>query len=198
MPRRSLLPPALLASALLLTACSGSSGTSDTAVPQAESTFARDSSAPAGQEEKLPVDETITDPVMGHEITVLNVVRDFPVAADSPMADKELVLVEVEAAAGTEFFTGLPTSGFRLTEPGEEVPAPSTTAVVDDMDGAGSTPYTDVDAGGIATGWLAFVLSRPGATGLELEYERPAAGVIGSDEQVEAEVFSVPLPDPGA
>ena len=198
MPRPSRLAPALLVPALLLTACGGSSDASDTAAPTTESSSSAPatSASPSGDSEPIPVGQTITDPVMGHEITVLNVVRNFPIAPDSPMADKELVLVEVAATAGTEFYAGLPTSSFALTEPGEDIPSSSTTAVADDMTAAGYTPYADVDSGESGTGWLAFFVYQPGATGLQLQYERQAAGVIGSGEQIQAEVFSVPLPDP--
>ncbi|MCA0145656.1 hypothetical protein [Blastococcus sp. LR1] len=199
MLRTSRLAPALLIPALLLPACGGeeSADTADRA-PSAEtsSSAPATSEAPAAMSDPIPVGETISDPVLGHQISVKNVIRNFPVPADSPMADKELVLVEIEATAGSEFYGGLYGSEFRLVEPGEEIPSPSTGAFDETITAEGLTPWVELDRGATGTGWLAFFAYQPGVPGLELQYKRSAATVMGSDQQIEEELFTVPLPDP--
>lgn len=154
--------------------------------PTAEATAA----AAAGA---VAVGQTITDDVLGHQIVVKSVVRDFPVPARlSAIQDREIVLVEVEVTAGEEFSSVVSSSSFRILDPaGTENTA---SGVADEeVKAAGYEVYADVRTGETGSGWIAFIVDPADSPSLELRYKRGAAGVIGSGDTIEAKDFDVPL-----
>ncbi|QDH10863.1 hypothetical protein FE634_21715 [Nocardioides dongxiaopingii] len=152
------------------------------------------SEAPAEGGAPVAVGETITDDVLGDTITVAQVLRDFPAPAEfSGITEDggELVLVEVEVSAGDEFSGGVQ-GGFKLLADGDT--AGSATTIADEaMTAAGYPPFEGVSSGEQGGGWLCFQVNSRAET-YELEYTRAAANIIGSDDSIEEEVWTVALP----
>lgn len=153
--------------------------------------------APAGLT-KIPVNKQIVDPVMGDKVTVVALVRNFPIPAKfSAIQDREIVLVDIKGTAGTKFYSGIQGSGFSILEPGSTIPDSETSIVADEMAKAGFTPLPndEIDTGKTGEGWLAFTVVKKGATGLSFRMLRLAAGVVGSSQTIPRKEFVVPLPD---
>ena len=204
---RTRRPSAVLAAVLLaasLSACGGGDDPAPEAAPVADATSAptasstpteQASTAPAtGSGEAVAVDQTITDDVLGHTVLVKSVVRGFPLPDRlTALKDRgtEVVLVELEATAGTEFSAVVGASTFRVVPDGGQE-ASSTTVVDQEMTAAGYAPLKDVRTGETGTGWVAFTV-EPADAPLVLRYKRGAAGVLGSGETIEAQDVDVPL-----
>lgn len=153
-----------------------------------------DAAAPAdGAGAPVAVGETITDDVMGDTITVTQLVRDFVVPDFPGIAEDggEFVLVEIDAVAGNEFSGGIQ-GGFTLLKGGELAGA-ATTIADDAMTAAGYTPFEGISSGETGTGWVAFQVNTR-ADVYELQYKRLAATVIGSDQEIPEQIWTVPLP----
>lgn len=196
MRTRSALTAVAAASVLLLTACGGGDEEPSSAptTPAAEETTAEPTEEPAGEQQELEVDETITDDVMGHTIKVMKVIRDFdaPENRNIPERGGEWVLVEVDTTAGDKYSGGIQ-GGFRLVDADGELAGPATTILDDAMTEAGLTPWEGVSAGEQGTGWIAFQVNNR-SDAYQLEYKRMAASVIGSDEQIDEQIWTVALP----
>ncbi|RLV56485.1 DUF4352 domain-containing protein [Aeromicrobium phragmitis] len=195
MRTRSALTALAAASVLLLSACGGGDEEpSAEPTPSAEETTAEPTEEPAGEQQELEVDETITDDVMGHTITVMKLIRDFdaPDNRNIPERGGEWVLVEVDTQAGDKFSGGIQ-GGFRLVDADGNLAGPATTILDNAMAEAGLTPWEGVSAGEQGTGWIAFQVNNR-SDAYQLEYKRGAASVIGSDEQIDEQIWTVDLP----
>jgi hypothetical protein len=195
-----------LATALVLTACSDSDtddsaadepATSSPTAPESPTPSADDSEPPsepaASAPEKVALKEAFTDDELGHSIKVTGLVRDFPVPDDfeSLRETGELVLIEVDVTAGSEYSGGIK-GGFKITSADGTVNAE--TSIADDaMDAAGFTPFEGVDRAESGTGWFSFQVNTKADT-YTLVYERPAATVIGEDKVIPAKTWEFQLP----
>ncbi|WP_203337575.1 hypothetical protein [Nocardioides limicola] len=201
------LAAAALAAALVLTGCSDSDAVDSAAdEPVAESPTTPDSPAPAeetepeaepepeaGAPEKVELSEAFEDEELGHSFTITGLVRNFPVPDNftSLRESGELVLVEVDVTAGSEFSGGVQ-GGFKITSP-DGTANSATTIAADAMEAAGFTPFTGVSRGESGIGWIAFQVNTKADT-YTLNYERREASVIGQDRVIPAKVWEFPLP----
>lgn len=171
------------------------SATEETSEPE-ESTSSDDASAPAPSGEAgtpVTVGETITDDVLGDTITIVQVIKGFPSTEFANIAEDggEFVLVEVDVTAG-DLYSGGVQGGFKLLSGGET--AGSSTGIIDDeLEAAGMTPFDGVDGGETGSGWVVFQVNSVKPS-YELTYTRMAASVIGSDETIPEQVWTIPLP----
>jgi len=151
-------------------------------------------STPAREQEQFAVQpQVIADEPLGHSVTVTEVVRAFAVPdgvlpsfrGETP----EIVLVRLDATAGSQYYTHLSASDFVLrTSPGGVPNSPDTYLVSDAMGAAGHEPLTQVMRGQHGAGWVAFELEHP-ADDLWLSYDRPAQ----NDGAIPAVSVEVPL-----
>lgn len=149
----------------------------------------------AGGEAGTPVavGETITDDVLGDTVTIAQVIKGFPSTEFANIAEDggEFVLVEVDVTAG-DLYSGGVQGGFKLLSGGET--AGSSTGIIDDeLEAAGMTPFDGVDGGETGSGWVVFQVNTVKPS-YELTYTRTAASVIGSDETIPEQVWTIPLP----
>ena len=171
------------------------SATEETSEPE-ESTSSDDASDPAPSGEAgtpVAVGETITDDVLGDTITIVQVIKGFPSTEYANITEDggEFVLVEVDVTAG-DLYSGGVQGGFKLLSGGET--AGSSTGIIDDeLEAAGMTPFDGVSSGEAATGWVVFQVNSVKPS-YELTYTRMAANVIGSDETIPEQVWTIPLP----
>lgn len=171
------------------------SATEETSEPE-ETTSSDDASAPAaGGEAGSPVavGETITDDVLGDTITIVQAIEGFPSTEFANITEDggEFVLVEVEVTAG-DLYSGGVQGGFKLLSEGET--AGSATGIIDDeIEAAGMTPFDGVDGGETGSGWVVFQVNSAKES-YELTYTRMAASVIGSDETIPEQVWTIALP----
>jgi hypothetical protein len=148
---------------------------------------------PAAAQQKIAVDETTKDDVMGHTIKVTGLARNFeaPNHANIPEGGGEWVLVEVDVKAGERYSGGVQ-GGFKLTSAGEL--AGSATGIIDaEMTTAGFTPWEEASAGEQTQGWIAFQVNNR-FDAYQLEYKRGAASVIGGGDPIEEKVWTIDLP----
>ncbi|BCJ34348.1 hypothetical protein Athai_18510 [Actinocatenispora thailandica] len=190
--------------ALAATGCqgAGTDGASGVARSAAPTSAAPSSATPApstggtGAGKPVAVHETITDPVMGDKVLVRQVVRDFPVPASmSAVADREIVLVQVRATAGSKYYAGWQATSLSVVANGEENPETSTDALIAAMKRAGYPPMADdgdLDTGKSGGGWLAFVVDPEDVPRLTLRMKRPAA-TTSDGGSISAHDFDVPL-----
>lgn len=191
--RRSL---AALATASLFTlaACGGSDDAPPAdSSPAAEATTEATTEAPAASQQKIAVDETIKDDVMGHVIKVTGLVRDFtaPDNTNIPEGGGEWVLVEVDVTAGKKYSGGVQ-GGFKLQSGGQL--AGASTGIIDGaMTDAGFAPWEPASAGEHTKGWIAFQVNTR-SDAYQLEYKRLAASVIGGGDPIDEKIWSIDLP----
>jgi hypothetical protein len=185
-----------------LAACQGnsthSSSPSGTAAPASASASASaaGSGTGAGAGKPVAVHQTIDDPVMGDHVVVTSMVRDFPVPASmSAVSDREIVLVEVTATAGSKYYAGWQTTQLAIVVNGEENQESDTDDLDAAMTRAGYPPVPDgnVDTGKTGTGWVPFVVDPKDAPQLTLRMKRTAA-TTDSGQDIPAQNFDVPLP----
>lgn len=169
--------------ALVATAPSSEATTSDAVKPSG----AAGSAAPV----RKPLNYVVKDDVLGNTIAFTSVVRSFPVpdTFEALQEDGELVLVEIDAKAGSPFSGGVQ-GGWTLVTEGSV--APVTTIVDEAMTAAGYTPFNPPSSGRSAKGWVAFQVNQK-AAGYRLVYTRSAATVIGSGEVIPARTWEFPL-----
>lgn len=162
----------------------------------AAKTTSSTTSAPsaAGAQQRIAVDETIVDDVMGHTIKVTGVVRDFqsPGHANIPDGGGEWVLVEVDTTAG-DTYTGGIKGGFKLLDAAGETMGNATTVLESDMTAGGFDIWEGVDSGEQAKGWIAFQVNNRSDV-YQLQYKRLAASVIGSGDPIEEKTWEITLP----
>lgn len=161
---------------------------------EAEEPTTDSGSAPAGEAgTPVAVDETITDDVMGDTITITHVMKGFPSTEFPAIAEDggEFVLVEVAVTAG-DLYSGGVQGGFSLLSDGETAGA-ATTILDGELAAAGMTPFDGVDGGETGAGWVVFQVNVA-KDSYELNYTRSAATIIGSDDTIEEQVWTVPLP----
>ncbi|PWD50996.1 transcriptional regulator [Serinibacter arcticus] len=169
----------------------------ETESPEAEETTSEESTDAAAPSGEIPapvaVGETITDDVLGDVITVNQVITGFPSVEWSNIAEDggEFVVVEVQVEAGDQFSGGVQ-GGFKLLSGGQT--AGSATSILNnDLVNAGMAPFEGVSSGESGSGWVAFQVNTASAP-YELTYTRMAASVIGSDETIPEQVWTIPLP----
>jgi hypothetical protein len=149
---------------------------------------------PVPEQEQFAVQQqVIADEPLGHSVTITDVVRNFAVP-DGVLPSfggsaPEVVLVRVDATAGSAYYTSLSASDLTLrTSPGGVPNSPDTYLVSDAMGAAGHEPLTLVSRGQHGAGWLAFELEHP-ADDLWLSYDRAAQ----NDGAIPAVSVEVPL-----
>lgn len=198
--------------AVLLTACGGSApdpraeGKED--APVAVSSLDPVAATPPGgptpvrgpaATRPLPVDASLSDPVMGHRFEVAQVVHGFAAPARlSALTGRQFVLVEVTAVAGEKYYSSLDGTELTIVEPGSAAPSSATSVISAEMTAAGYPPLARVRAGGSGTGWLAFLLSKTDSRGLLLRYTRLPYIDTSTDQPIPRATFDVRLPDPAA
>lgn len=206
-------PAALTASVLGLAFVLAGCGAADEPEPQEEpqeevveetaeaEETAEEDDAPAesaGEAVEIPLDVTFSDPDMGDEISILGAVRGFPSEENADVYEDggEIVLVEVEVAPGDEFGGAISVGAFAISwDDGADFWNNDTRHVEEEMAEAGYPALEDVRRmdGETGTGWVAFFVDEVADTYI-VEYERRAASVIGSDEEIDAfvETFEIP------
>lgn len=195
------LATATAAALLVLSACGGSDssdGDAPAADPETSATTpAADpetTAAPAADQTKLAVDQTIQDDVLGDTIKITGMVRDFqaPSRTNIPEGGGEWVLLELDTKAGDKFSGGVQ-GGFTLYQADGEL-AGSTTGIIDeDMTAAGFTPWETASAGEQTKGWVAFQVNNR-ADAYQLQYKRLAASVIGGGDPIPEKIWKIELP----
>lgn len=151
-----------------------------------------------GDETQVEIGETLEDPDMGDTIEILNAVRNFPSEerADLIEGGGEVVLVEVNVTPGDEFGGRISAGNFKISwDDGDDFWNNDTRMIEDEMEDAGYSPLEDISRidGGEHTGWFAFFVDEESDTYL-LEYDRPGAEVIGSDETIDEFVKIIDIP----
>lgn len=180
--------------ALTLTACgsedsSADSGTeAESSAPASESASASASAAPAGKEVEVKIGKTFKDPETGDTIEVISAVRDFPSEEGAEVVAEggEMVLLQVKVTPGKEFGGLIQDGNFQISwDKGADFWSPDTDDVATELTAAKRKPFEDVSRrdGGEHTGWIAFEVDEKGDTYV-VEYERPAAKIIGSDKTI--------------
>jgi hypothetical protein len=133
---------------------------------------------------------------MGDHVVVHRVVRDFPVPASmSAVSDREIVLVDVTATAGSKYYAGWQTTGLSIVVSGQENQESDTDDLDAAMTKAGYPPMPnngDVDTGKTASGWIPFVVDPKNAPRLTLRMKRTAA-TTSDGKTISAKNFDVPL-----
>lgn len=147
----------------------------------------------ASAPEKMELTEAFTDEELGHSIKITGLVRDFPAPADfeSLRESGELVLIELDVTAGSEYSGGVH-GGFKVISP-DGTTNNATTIANDEMGTAGFTPFEGVNRAESGTGWIAFQVNTKADT-YTLTYERPQATVIGQDKVIPAKTWEFQLP----
>ncbi len=179
-----------------------SGSTSPTSQPGGSSSTATDPgtpsattpTAPAGPTATVAVRASITDPALGHVITVRQVQRGWAWPQGDTVAAGlfELVAVQMTWQAGTAYTASLSPDMFTLGSgarlPNLVDPVIDATLVAESMPILPATlPY-----GKSATGWLVFKIEPIGAKALSLIYTRPTT-VVSGGETIPAKTFTVPL-----
>jgi hypothetical protein len=194
--RRISLAAVAAVSVLTLAACGGSEESDGADTPTTSSTPAAEETteAPAAEQKKIAVDESITDDVMGHQIKITGLVRDFaaPSKTNIPDGGGEWVLVELDVKAGSKYSGGVQ-GGFTLYTPDGELAGSSTGIIEADMAAAGFTPWESVSAGEQSKGWQAFQVNTR-SDAYQLQYKRLAASVIGGGDPIEEKIWKIDLP----
>ncbi|GGU23041.1 transcriptional regulator [Nocardioides albus] len=187
--------------ALTMTAC-GSDDTKDDAAVETESSApasesASASAAPAGKEVEVKIGKTFKDPDTGDTVEVISAVRDFPSTEEADLiADGgEVVLLQVKVKPGKEFGGAVSYSNFDISADGGSDFDSADSQLEEELTAAKRTPLDSVRRmeGGEQTGWIAYTVDEKGDTYL-IEYERPAAKVIGSDKTIEEFKEQIEIP----
>lgn len=199
-----------VAGATLLAACSGtpsgSSTTSPTGAPPATTAAAPGTTASAvptapptttalvGPGPKIAVNASISDPALGHTITIHQIQRRWPWPANYGIAADvfELVAVDMTWSTGAAYTAWLAPDMFTISSGGK---FPN---LADSVINAylGKLKYPLMPAkvlhGKKARGWVVFKVDPKNAKVLSLTYSRPIVQVSGGDD-IAAKTFSVPL-----
>jgi hypothetical protein len=192
------LATATAAALLVLSACGGSDssdGDAPAADPETSATTSaapETTDAPAAEQTKLAVDQTIQDDVLGDTIKITGMVRDFqaPSRTNIPDGGGEWVLLELDTKAGDKFSGGVQ-GGFTLYQTDGELAG--STIIDDDMTAAGFTPWETASAGEQTKGWVAFQVNTR-ADAYQLQYKRLAASVIGGGDPIPEKIWKIELP----
>lgn len=192
--RLGLLPAIGLGLTLALTGCGGSeestSGSDSEASAPAEaesSAPASEAAAPAGDEKEVKIGKTLKDPDVGDTIEIVSAIRDFSSTKEADLiADGgEVVLLQVKIKPGKEFGGSVSYSSFDISADGGADFDSAETDLEGELTAAKRTPLDDVRRmdGGEHTAWIAYTVDEKADTYV-VEYERRAAKVIGSDEEI--------------
>lgn len=165
---------------------------------ESEEPASDEAEGPAGEATEVSMDVTFSDPDMGDDISILSAVRNFQSEENADVYEDggEIVLIEVEVTPGQEYGGAISVGAFAISwDDGADFWNNDTRHVEDDMAAAGYPALEDVRRmeGETGTGWVAFFAGDAANTYI-IEYERRAASVIGSDEELDAfvETFEVP------
>lgn len=195
------LATATAAALLVLSACGGSDssdGDSPAAEPETSATTPaaepETTDAPAAEQTKIAVDQTIQDDVLGDTIKITGMVRDFqaPSRTNIPEGGGEWVLLELDTKAGDKFSGGVQ-GGFSLYQTDGELAGSTTGIIDDDMTAAGFTPWETASTGEQTKGWVAFQVNTR-ADAYQLQYKRLAASVIGGGDPIPEKIWKIDLP----
>lgn len=214
-PTRSLraLPVAIaLAPLLALGACTGDTASTTSAGPgatsppsatSAGSTQSASGSAAGSQAATPPPSPTtlaggpaVTDPALGHRITVKRVVRNAssPSPGATPAAPQpfELVAVQLEWRAGPRYSATIEPGMFSL-KGGDAAPTPATAEFQAAYGRRGMPALTTAQRGQTKLGWLVFKVEPTGAHPLTLVYTRPAYRVSNTSATFPAQAFPMTI-----
>ncbi len=171
---------------------------SSAAVPSASAS----SGAPAGGQagtttgRKIAIHVTLDDPVMGDHVQAGQLVRDFPVPASmSAVSDREIVLVDVTATAGSTYYAGWQSTQLAVVVDGQENQESETDDLDAAMTKAGYAPLGNngsVDTGKTGSGWIPFVVDPKDAPKLTLRMKRVAAST-SDGKSIPAKNFDAPM-----
>lgn len=149
---------------------------------------------PAGPTATVAVHASISDPALGHVITVRQVQRGWPWPQGETVAAGlfELVAVQMTWQAGTAYTASLSPDMFTLGS-GSRLPN-LVDPVINPTLVAHSLPIlpASLPYGKTATGWLVFKIEPIGAKKLSLIYTRPKTVVTGG-ETIPSKTFTAPL-----
>lgn len=143
----------------------------------------------------LPVDKTLQDPDLGHQVKVLRLAPDLPwppAQAEEGRA-LELVGVEMTWTPGTTYTATLRAVDFSLGTSSAYPNRPD--AILNtSLSAAGwSLLPAELATGQTATGWLVFRVEPKRSPTLRLDYTRPASRVTDSGQVFPKAVFSTQL-----
>lgn len=204
--RKALLPTAIVSLSLILTGC----GTDDDDEPDntpndtdmvdddEDETDTDDANATPGDEAEVDVSASFEDPDIGDSIEIVSAVRDFPSEEHSDLIEGggEVLLVELHITPGEDFGGRIADGNFKVSwDDGADFWNNDTRLVADEMEAADRPVLEDISRidGGDHSGWIAFLVDEKADTYL-VEYLRPAAEVIGSDETLDEFSEEVEIP----
>lgn len=191
----TVVAPAASSTSSSATTSTATGGTSTSDSPSSDTST---SSAPAASGTKIAVGTTVTDDILDNKVTVVSVIRNFPIpAAASAIKARgdELVLVEVKVTAGSKYYAGMMDSDFTWGVQGKQYSGEGadSDAVHAAMTAAGHPPLAAVDTGKSGTGWIAGFLKPAGSDKAYVALRRVAAkGSDGTD--IPKKEFPVTLP----
>jgi hypothetical protein len=198
-----------VASATLLASCSGTTtGTSSGSSPGRAGTSPGSASTtspltptpsttttvPVGPGPKITVNKTISDPALGHTVTIHQIQRHWPWPANYGIASDvfELVAVDMTWEAGTVYTAWLSPDMFTISS-GGKFPNLADSVINTSL---ANLKYPLMPAkvlhGKKVRGWVVFKVDPKDAKALSLTYNRPKIQVTGGDA-IAAKTFTVPL-----
>lgn len=165
---------------------------SDTSHPtQSPRTSSTRTSEPAKPRQvEIPVNAVIEDPDTYDRIEIISAIRNYDIDPDKLLGneDAEVVLVQVKITPGQVYDGTINPNDFVLYyDDDSSFASVRTRYITDELSEAGYPPLVDFverQAGGEHTGWLAFVPNDRAET-YRLEYFRPGAQIIDTDESIE-------------
>lgn len=141
------------------------------------------------------INKTISDPDLGHQITINKMARNLPWPAGyTASADTyELVGLELKLVPGTTYTAQLRLQDLSINtgQPNPSLPTDVLNPVLQQA-GWALLPAT-VDQSKSATGWVVFRVDPKDASALRLDFTRPTSKVAGSGKVFNSQVFSAQL-----
>jgi hypothetical protein len=143
----------------------------------------------------VQVGQTVTDPDLGHKVTVNRIARrlPWPTGYTAQAAAFELVAVEMRWDSGTAYTSTIRAQDFAVVTGSQY---PNRIDPIRDPDlTAASWPIlpAELPSGQSVTGWLVFRVDPADAPSIRLDWTRPATRVSGTSTVFPKTVFSVQL-----
>ncbi|WP_460625524.1 hypothetical protein [Intrasporangium mesophilum] len=209
---RHLTAVAVVAPAIALAACSGEPAvTADPTAPAGATTPAATAttSTDAATTSDVPttaasttlapvkyssttINAVIKDPVLGHTITALKLVRGLPFPANQPVGAEafEIVGVKVQLQAGSRYSADIEPAMLSLIAADPQQNIQPTAEFGKAFKAA---PLAAAKRDSSSKGWIYFKVNRGTTTALRLAFNRPSYQVSTTDKNIPSKTFSVVL-----
>ena len=201
-PLRALAAAGALAPLLALVACSGdgpiaptsqAATTQDVATTTPEATdttpVTQTTTALPGPTEKA-VSVVLKDPVLGHTIKALRLIRNVPWPAGHPVSEQsfEIVAVEYQVTAGSRYSADVQPGMITLSTGGPAYTRPTT-----EFGNLKGAPLATAKRGKTTKGWLYYKIPRGQGAKLVIMFHRPAYKVSTTGKSIPAKVLRTDL-----